>query len=289
MLPDLPRELKDQLYRFSTRSGKKDNGQVLIIGGSCLFHGAPLLALKTASRVAGMVFFTSPEPSTGETAAQLKSSLSSFIWIPWEAVEEYIEKAEAILIGPGMLREHANKGDKAVVKCQNIDKSGWETKNITERLLKRYSGKQWVIDAGSLQVMEAKFIPKRAILTPNRNELRRLFGPVPEENLSELLKQKSQEHQCVIVYKDNGTMIVAPDKSIELKMDEVGINKGGMGDVLAGLTVGLAAKNLPFVAAGVAAYVNQKAAENLHQKFGFAYNADDLAEEVPKVLGEFWR
>jgi len=36
---------------------------------SRLFHGAPLLSLKIASRLNKMVFFSSPEPSLGKVAA----------------------------------------------------------------------------------------------------------------------------------------------------------------------------------------------------------------------------
>lgn len=35
------------------------NGQVTIIGGSYLFHGVPILALKSASKIVDMVFFAS--------------------------------------------------------------------------------------------------------------------------------------------------------------------------------------------------------------------------------------
>jgi hydroxyethylthiazole kinase-like uncharacterized protein yjeF len=284
----LPQSILDRLNRPDSHQSKLDNGKVLIIGGSRLFHGAPLLALKTTSRIVGMVFFTSNESSLGEVATKLKCSLNSFIWIRWAEVDEYIAKADVILIGPGMMRERSNC-DGPNIKCSELDKQGWETRNITEKLLEKYPEKQWVIDAGSLQVMEAKYIPKKAILTPNRKELGMLFGKTDEVELRGFLQEKSREYQCTIVSKDNGTIIVSPEEILELKLGNVGMNKGGMGDVLAGIAAGLAAKNPPFVAACVAAFVNQQAAENLYQRVGFAYNADDLAEEAPKVLGEFWR
>ena len=101
----LPEELK-KLSKPHEFSSNEDNGQVTIIGGSKLFHGAPILALKTASRIVDMVFFASPEPSVGGIAEQLKSKLGSFIWIPWDEVGEYIAKSDAILIGPGLMRYH---------------------------------------------------------------------------------------------------------------------------------------------------------------------------------------
>lgn len=51
----------------------------------------------------------------------------------------------------------------------------------------------------------------------------------------------------------------------------------------------LTAKNPPFLAAQAASFVVKKAADELYQKVGFAYNADDLAEKIPEVLGEYLR
>ena len=99
----------NKLYKPSVNSSKGENGQVTIIGGSKLFHGAPLFALTTASRIVDMVFFASPEPSIGEVANKIKSKLFSFIWIPWEETEEYIKKSDAVLIGPGFMRFDSEK------------------------------------------------------------------------------------------------------------------------------------------------------------------------------------
>jgi len=95
-----------KLFKPAANSTKEDNGKVTIIGGSSLFHGAPILALKTASRVVDMVFFSSPEPSVGKVAEKIKSQLGSFIWVPFGEVGEYIQKSDAVLIGPGLMRYH---------------------------------------------------------------------------------------------------------------------------------------------------------------------------------------
>lgn len=275
-------EILNKLIITRESTSKNENGKVLIIGGSSLFHGAPILALKAASRLAGMVFFTSPEPSLGEVAFQLKSKLASFIWVPWETRYEYGQKADVILIGPGMLRER-NKQEGIDIKCQNFDKQGWETKSITEELLTKFPNKKWVIDAGALQVMDAKYIPHGAILTPNSKEYEMLFGPT--DNPGKDVEQKAKKHQCIIVYKNNGVNVVSPESKIVLP-GSVPMTKGGMGDVLAGLTSGLAAKNDSFVACVAAAYINQKAAERLYKRVGEAFNADDLVDEAPKVIKE---
>jgi hydroxyethylthiazole kinase-like uncharacterized protein yjeF len=278
-------ELK-KLVKPHKNSSKEDNGQVTIIGGSKLFHGSPIFALKVASRIVDMVFFSSPEPSIGKVAEKMKSKLCSFIWVPWKEVEEYIKKSEAILIGPGLMRFHKETEMPKGLKTEKLDKAGKESKEITERLLRKFSNKQWVIDAGSLQVMESKLIPPKAILTPNKKEFEMLFGMKPSlENLSGIAKK----YQCIIVLKNVDTIICSPEKQVVVRGGNAGLTKGGTGDVLAGLVVALAAKNPPFLAACASAFLTKKAAELLYKKVGFAYSADDLVEEVSRVLGHYWR
>lgn len=261
-----PNVLKS-LYNPPVNSNGEDNGQVTIIGGSDLFHGAPLLSLKTASRIVDMVFFASPEKSVGMVAEKLKSSLFSFIWVPWEEVEEYIKKSDAVLIGPGFKSFRSEK-DKSEVK---------ETKETTKRLIAKFPDKKWVIDAGSLQVMERDWIPKGAILTPNKKEYQILFGDGS-------IQEVAQKYDCTIVLKDSTTLVANKDEVIEVKGGNVGMTKGGTGDVQAGLTVAFLAKNEAFLAATSAAYVVKAAAGELYRKVGVNYNADDLADKVPETL-----
>lgn len=309
-------EILESLFKPGKDSTKEDNGKVTIIGGSSLFHGSPILALKIASRVVDMVFFSSPEPSVGKVAEKLKSQLASFIWVPWEDREEYIQKSDAVLIGPGLMRYRSDKNQQ----CKNhriCDRIGEKTKEITHQLLQKFPQKQWVIDAGSLQVMDAKFIPKSAILTPNQKEFRMLFSrpasrrgkkrrtTPPAGNLAfpqagrtsfggedteveESVKCLAKKHQCIIVLKKVETTVCSPKECVVVKGGNAGLTKGGTGDVLAGLTTALSAKNPPFLAAAAASWVVKKAADELCKRVGFTYNADDLAEKVPEVLGRYF-
>lgn len=275
-----------KLFRPAVNSSKEDNGKITIIGGSSLFHGAPIFALKTASRLVDMVFFSSPEPGVGEVAAQLKSKLSSFIWVPFAEVGDYIKKSDAILIGPGLPR-YREEMKNAKCKMQKLcDEEGYKTKNLTEKLLQKFPEKQWVIDGGSLQVMEAKFIPQNAILTPNRKEFTMLFGLKATPENAQLIAKK---YRCIVVLKLVETIVCSPHKCVRVEGGNAGLTKGGTGDVLAGLIVGLAAKNPPLLAVCAASYILKKSADELFQKVGFAYNADDLAEKIPEVLGEYLR
>lgn len=271
-----------KLYKPDGGTSKEDNGQVVIIGGSSLFHGAPILSLKTAARICDMVFFASPEASVGEVVAKIKTSLSSFIWVPWEEVPDYIKKADASLIGPGFMRYH-KESQRAKVKSKNLcDQVCEETRLITENLLKKFPEKRWVVDAGSLQVMKPEVLPKGAIITPNPKEYNLLFGDETPEKVA-------KKYGLIVVYKTPETLVCSPKQCLVVGGGNAGLTKGGTGDVLAGLTVALMAKNDPFLAACAASFIVKKAAEDLYKKVGFAWSSDDLAEEIPKVLGEHYR
>ena len=60
-----------------------------------------------------------------------------------------------------------------------------------------------------------------------------------------------------------------------------GLEKGGMGDVLAGLAATLAGQKPALEAAATALFVSKKAASKLYQEKGSFFNADDLADEIP--------
>lgn len=246
------------IYSPDANSTKGDNGQVTIIGGSSLFHGAPIFALTAASRVVDMVFFASPEPSVGRVAENVKSKLSSFIWVPWEDVNEYVEKSDACLIGPGLMR------------CE-------ETREITREVLNKFQDKRWVIDAGSLQMMDKDWIPEGSILTPNAKEYKLLFG---DSEPVEVVKK----YKCVIVIKGPETKVFSCKGSTLVSGGNAGLTKGGSGDIEAGLTVALLAKNDPYLAACTASFIVKKAADTLYSKVGQYYNSDDLANIVPETL-----
>lgn len=269
------REL-DRLYKPASESSGEDNGQVTIIGGSSLFHGAPLLALKVASRIVDMVFFASPEPSVGRVAEQLKSKLSSFIWVPWEEVEDYIAKSDAVLIGPGFMRFRSEKVSRSQ-RSGDYDETAKASRDITERLLKKFSKKRWVIDAGSLQVMDADWIPKGAILTPNKKELELLFGKMDAQ-------AAAKRWGCIIVQKGPTALVCEEGKCAEIANGNAGLTKGGTGDVLAGLTVALLAKNDPFLAAAASSYITKAAGDELYASRGTNYSADELADKIPEFL-----
>jgi hydroxyethylthiazole kinase-like uncharacterized protein yjeF len=249
------------LYQPPPQSHKGQNGKLTIIGGSRQFHGASLWALKVASRIVDMVYYSSI-PENNELTRDLKSKVYDFIVVPREEIKDYVKESDAVLIGPGLMREK-------------------ETKTLTERLIKKFSKKQWVIDAGSLQMMAKNLIPQNAILLPHLREFERLFDlKASPENAFKMAKK----HDCIVLLKGPTDYLCSP---YELKLNltgNEGMTKGGTGDVLAGLVAAFACKNEPFLAACAGAFINGLAGDRLKKRVGVYFNTSDLVEEIPSTL-----
>lgn len=250
-----------KLYIPAKNSHKGQNGKLLLIGGSDLFHCASLWALKVASRIVDLVHYASTQENN-QIVKELKKEFRDGIVIKRADVENYIEEDDCILIGPGMERNE-------------------ETKTITQKLLTKYPHKKWVIDAGALQMMELSWIPKNAILTPHAREFRRLFNNEPSEDI---VKRMSDEFKCTILVKGVADIVCSKRECKMVKGGNAGMTKGGTGDVLAGLVAALYCKNDAFTSAYTASVINKRAGDRLFKKVGYYYNASDLADEIPKVM-----
>lgn len=307
-----PEDLR-KLYLPSKDSHKGQNGKLTIVGGSHLFHGASLWALKVASRICDMVFYSSISENN-ELTQKLKSEIFDFIAVPRGEVENYIEESDAVLIGPGMVRteEKLGKTDyqiKSLKELDEIEHEGIQTYYLTEYLLNKYPQKKWVIDAGSLQMMEPEWLKGlngNAIITPHHRELEQLFNLKSQIsrqrrgspkaanlkstsqilNLEELVTQKAKKYNCVILLKGPADIVCSPQECQIVEGGNEGMTKGGTGDVLAGLAAALACKNDLFLAACAASYINKKAGEELYKRVGPYFNASDLCDEIPKVMGK---
>ncbi|MDO8621081.1 MAG: NAD(P)H-hydrate dehydratase [Candidatus Levybacteria bacterium] len=273
---------RKKLYNPPKNSHKGQNGKLLIIGGSELFHSASLWALKVASRIVDMVFYSSI-PQNNEIVLRAKEEFRDGIVVPRGKIEDYINEADCILIGPGLPRKVGQEvGDD-------------DTKELTEKLIKKYQGKKWVIDGGSLQVLspEILMLLREPILTPHIKEFELLKLKIKNEKLKmtiqnlkleKQVKLFAKEFKCVILLKGQIDIICSSKKCIKVPGGNAGMTKGGTGDVLAGLVASLYCKNDAFLAACAGSYINKKAGESLFKKVGYFFNASDLADAIPQVM-----
>lgn len=260
----------ESLYVPSSSTHKGQNGKVILIAGSKLFHAASLWPLTVMSRMVDMVFYASVAENN-ELILKMKEQYLNGIVIPRESIDSYIAEADCILIGPGMPRD------------EGIREGDDDTRVLTESLLLKYKEKKWVVDGGSLQTISPDILPKTAIITPHKGEFYRLFGvEASEETVSGMAKK----YNIVILSKGEEDIISSPTETLIVKGGNAGMTKGGTGDVLAGLVASFYAKNNAFLSACAASYINKKAGESLEKSVGIYFNASDLANEIPKVMKE---
>lgn len=297
MQPFDPLLLKE-IYLPASDSHKGQNGKLLVIGGSSLFHSASLWALTIASRLLDMVFYASVKENN-QIVHELKKEFRNGIVVARNDIEDYIAEAEAVLIGPGMMRTEAEvRSEKWEVRSleeiNNLEDEGLQSYFLTKYLLAKYPEKKWVIDAGALQMMEPQWlmpINGNVIITPHPREFERVLaksekGEVRSEKLTiwEKALVFSREYNCIVLLKGEKDVVCSPETCIEVVGGNAGMTKGGTGDVLAGLVAALACKNELFLAATAGSYINKKAGEALYEKVGYAFNASDLAEQIPQTM-----
>lgn len=260
-----------KLYIPSKSSHKGENGKLMIIAGSVLFHAASLWPLEVASRIVDMVFYCSVS-ANNEIVQNDKNRFRNGIVVERQNLEDYIKEADCILIGPGLPRGNG------------IEEGDDDTKELTESLLKKFPEKKWVIDGGSLQVINPDVLPKTSIITPHKKEFETLFLLPPTFDNA---KKMAQKYNITILLKGEEDIVCNENTQVLIKGGNQGMTKGGTGDVLAGLTASLYCKNDAFISATSSSFINKKAGEQLYQTMGLYYNASDLALEIPKVMKKY--
>lgn len=282
-----PEELR-KLTVPTALSHKGQNGKMLLIGGAHLFHAASLWSLEIASRIVDMVFYASI-PENNAIVQATKEQWRSGIVVPREKLEDYIEEAECVLIGPGMVRSENIEKHKSFSKLVDIlalADEAEQTYYLTKFLLEKYADKKWVIDAGALQMMELSWLSQlrgNVVLTPHIQEFERLFHLDPT---SMHVSEMAQKYNCILLLKRHTDTIASPHETVLVEGGNAGMTKGGTGDVLAGLIAALGCKNDLLLATKAGSYFNKKAGESLYKKVGMYFNASDLAQEIPVVMGQ---
>ena len=286
----MDRKLFQQLYRPSAASHKGENGRVLVIAGSELFHGAALWPAEIASRIVDLVFFSST-PFNNRIFEESKEVFRNGIVVPRGKLDDYIAESDAILIGPGMVRtespvESSKYKVESIYDITQIEDEGEQTYFLTKYVLEKCPEKKFVIDGGALQMIVPEWLDgldTPAIVTPHQGEFARLQKKEKNEiSAAEFAKK----HRCVVLLKGQEDNVCDWEHCVTVSGGNPGMTKGGTGDVLAGIVVSLYAKNSAFLSAAAASYINKRAGDLVSQMVGPFFNASDLAREVPVVMNE---
>ncbi len=272
-----------EIPRRTAASSKYRAGSVLVVGGSRGFTGAPMLAALAAFRAgAGYVTVAAPESSLPVLEATLLEAVkrplpedSGGRLLPRaaDAVLEAAERADAVVLGPGLGRTDGTRG--------------------LVRLLLEQIPVPVVLDADGLWELEP-FEERSAptVLTPHAGELGHLLEAEPSEidaHRLEAVRRAASRFGSVVVLKGADTLIASPREGVlAAEYGRSSLATAGTGDVLAGVIGALLAKGMePRLAAAAGAVAHGLASRLVEPQAGLV--ASDLLPALRRVLqGEGW-
>ncbi|PIT84472.1 NAD(P)H-hydrate dehydratase [Candidatus Micrarchaeota archaeon CG10_big_fil_rev_8_21_14_0_10_45_29] len=238
------------------KSHKGENGKLLILAGSPLYHGALELAILAAVRFCDLIYVCTCKENRA-LIKKLKLLTPNIILLNKKTLPKFFPKMDAFLLGCGW-----EDNDENCILMENA----LNTK------------KPAVIDATALKMLNPDFLHKNCTLTPHAEEFKQLFS-LPATAKS--AKKMAKKFDCTILLKGPVDYIASKNKFIAVSGGNAGMTKGGTGDVLAGLCAALlAAGNPPHESAAAAAFLNKRAADELFKKMGAYYSSLDLASQL---------
>ena len=284
-------------------SHKGQNGKVLIIGGSSLFHSASIWAAEISSFFVDIVHYSSTVENN-QVFLSLKKKFHNGIIVEQKNLLDYVKEDDAILVGPGMLRKfkvpacrQAWQSSKFKINNFNdvlkIQDEGEYTYNLTKYLIENFPEKKFVFDAGALQMMDKQWLLKlktSPVITPHQGEFEQLFGckirQLTQEEKTALVEKTAKEFKITIMLKAISDIISDGSTTYVVEGGNQGLTKGGTGDLLAGLTTSLYSNSSSIIAATASSVLLKKSAESLYLKYGYWYNIDKLVDRIPQIITE---
>ena len=262
-------------------SRKGDNGTVLVVGGSYIYHGAPILSSIAALRSGVDLVYTSvPKINTQSTRA-ISPHLIVIPLVDQKLTRGAVKKLLGVI--PRNLDSATIGMGLAIAEKSSLNILIQELLNRDVRLS---------LDASALV---SDILPllanKNVVVTPHSGEFKRLFGQIPPENQKQrisLVEKFAKENGITILLKGQ-TDVVSDGKTTFLNPKKTpAMTVGGTGDVLSGLVAGILAKNRNALeAAAAATFINGMAGKLVQKKLGLHITAMDLIDVIPQVMKPF--
>lgn len=267
--------LNDVIQPRPAESFKGTYGHALIIGGNETYGGAGIMS-ATAALYSGAGLVTLASAAVNRTALHARQPEIMFLdWQQTETLQQLIQKADVIVIGPGLgLEEHA-----------------WQLLQST--LVQLTKNQVIIIDGSALTLLaQKKTLPQTAaqiILTPHQAEWQRLSQIA-------IAKQEPQRNQkalaafpahTILVLKQHRTEIYQNNQIYRNSTGVPAMAVGGMGDTLTGVIAALIAQfKKPLPATLAAVYLHSLAGQRLAQKQYVALPTQ-MIQLIPQLMQEF--
>ena len=264
-----------------THSRKGDNGKVLIVGGSYIYHGAPVLSSLSALRSGSDLVYTCVPKINASSTRSISPDLIVIPMADSKLTRGTVNKLlgqvpvdiDSTAIGMGLA-------------IQDVEAIKLLVKSLLDRNV-RVS-----LDASSLIKEILPIIEgQNVVVTPHSGEFKRLFGEsVGNDTSSRLItcEKFAKQHSLTILLKGQEDIITNGEISYTNSTNSPCMTVGGTGDVLSGLVAGFLSRNKNMIeAASIATFVNGTTGELLQKEIGNHMLASDLISKLPTVLNSF--
>jgi NAD(P)H-hydrate epimerase len=225
----LPADFRDYPPPRPADGHKGTFGHLLILAGSLGFHGAAVLAARSAQRARpGLISVFTSEAVYLPVAAQLQAVMVH----PWQPPTRWPENATALVIGPGLAA--------AELPGELSREALWWWREARFPILCDASALDWLRHTASSA-------PGQRVLTPHPGEAARLLRTTPagvETDRGGALRELAREYGADwVVLKGRHTVIGGREGPVFVNPSgNPGLAQGGSGDALAGYLGGLLAQ-----------------------------------------------
>ena len=267
--------LEKVIIKRSRLSHKGDYGRLLLLGGTYPYGGAIIMAAIAAVKSgAGLVTVGTDRENILALHSHLPEAMA-FSLQDQQLLKEQIEKAEIVLLGPG-LRDDTFGEDLIKQVFANLNQN---------QIL--------IVDGGALTILaktKLSFPSSQIILTPHQKEWEKLSGITIEQ-------QKEAATASTLTSFPQGTILV--EKSPATRIWQVGQSDyyqlqvggpyqatGGMGDTLAGMIAGFAGqfrKASLYERVTVATHLHSAIAQELSQEH-YVVLPTEISSHLPKIM-----
>ena len=265
------------------RSSKKgDNGKALIVGGSYMYHGAPVLSSLAALRTGTDLVYTAVPKNNVQSTRSISPDLIVIPLADSKLTRGSVNK---------LLGQIPKDLDSATIGMGLAIQDVEALKILVKSLLDR--DVRLSLDASALVKSILPIIKgKNVVVTPHSGEFYRLFGEeIPHEKKLKVnfIEKIAKKYSVTILLKGQTDIISDGIRTyLNSKTDSCAMTVGGTGDVLSGIISGLLSRNRnPLESSAAAAYLNGLAGKFVQRKIGIHMVATDLLDALPYISKPF--
>jgi len=265
--------------KLSSRKG--DNGKVLVLGGSYIYHGAPALSSLAALKTGTDLVYTCVPKINVQSTRAVSPNLIVIPLVDSKLTRGAVNK---------LLGQIPNDLDSATIGMGLSIQDPEALKLLVKSLLDR--DVRISLDATALVNYILPLLSgKNVVVTPHAGEFKKMFGealPESKKTRITMVTKFAKKYSITILLKGPTDIISDGGKTYLNPTNTPGMTVGGTGDILSGIIAGMLARNRDALeSAVISAYFNGLAGKMIQKKLGHHMTATDLLDVLPTVMKSF--